>query len=164
MEREGEIGPDRFAEHALADHHRQDRGVQRDDLARPVHQHVAVLRRQLTRADVTLPGTARPEPVTPGPAQGVVAGNRDVRPERLPDVLADLDAFGAHRDPRTVQGLFPDREDRFPDLLALQRREFGDLRPPPGRQRGGVRVILGLGFPGPRPQWITAAEPRVDLQ
>ncbi|WP_236719182.1 hypothetical protein [Wenjunlia vitaminophila] len=37
---QGEVHLHRIAEHMLADHHRQHRGVQRDDLARPVRQDV----------------------------------------------------------------------------------------------------------------------------
>ena len=121
VEREGQVRPDRLAEHSLAGHHRQHRGVQGDDLARAVDHHVAVLLRQPRRPRIALPGPPGAEPVPPGPAQRVVAGDHGIGPEPLPDILADLDVLGPHGDPRAVQRLLPDREDRLPDL----RRDAG---------------------------------------
>ena len=107
----------RVAEDPLADHHGQHGGVQRDDLAGPVHQHVPVLGRELGRAGIPLARPARPEPLPPDPAEDRVAGDRRARAEPLPDVLMDHAFPGAHAHLRPAQGLLANREDRFPDLL-----------------------------------------------
>src|SRR2546430_1560453 len=75
-------------------------------------------------ARVTLPGAARPEPLDPQPAKGLVAGHHHVRVELLPHVLVDHPFAGLHTDPRPVQRLGPHRPDRFPD-------RFGDARAHP---------------------------------
>ena len=79
----------RVAEHPVADLHRQRRGVQRDDLARAGAPPRA-------RSSPAGPPTGhsaagrRPGRTTPArPGEGPVAGNRRVRAELLPDVLAD---------------------------------------------------------------------------
>jgi hypothetical protein len=46
IEGDRQIRLHRVTEDTIADHDRQDRGVQRDDLARPVDHHMPVLHRQ----------------------------------------------------------------------------------------------------------------------
>ena len=104
VQAEGERGGHRLAEHVLADLDPERAGIQRDDLPGPVDHHMLAGERQLRRRPgVTLPGAAGTEPFDPHRPQGLIAGNRHLRAEPVPDVLADQPFPGLHRDPRPVQ-------------------------------------------------------------
>ena len=62
--------------------------------------------RQLRRRPgIPLPGAAGAEPLEPHRPQGLIARDRHLGAEPLPDVLADQPLPGLHRDPRPVQAL-----------------------------------------------------------
>ncbi len=130
VQRDREVALHRVAKDPFPDHDRQHRGVQRDDLARPVDQHVPVLGRQLSRPGITLPGPARAEPFPPCPAKRVVTGDLGLGAEPLADVLPDHVVLGPHRHLRPAQRLLTDREDCLPDLLS-DRRVAAALPQPP---------------------------------
>jgi len=132
VEAEGQVNAHRVAEYALAHLHRQHRSVQRNDLPGTGNHDVAGLHRQLSRAGVTLARPARPEPLPPYPAKRPVAGNPGpgLGAERLEHVLPDQEILGAHRDPRAVQRLLPDRQHRFPDLPGDAGMPAGLPQPP----------------------------------
>ncbi len=128
IQRQCQVHRDRLAEDVLADLDRQHGGVQRDDLARPVHHHV--LGGGLHRGggtQVALPGAAWPKPLGPHHPQRLVGRQLHARPEPLPHVLMDQPLPGPHADLGAVQRLSMDRMDRFADLLA-------DAMPTPAAQ------------------------------
>ena len=139
---QGQVNAHRVAEHALADLHRQHRGVQRDDLPGTGDHDVAGLCRQPVRAVVARAGPAGTEPLSPDPAERPVAGEPRLGAERLAHVLADQDVPGFHRHPGAVPCLLPDRQHRFPDLPGDAGMSPGFPQPP---------VIGAADQPGPAP-------------
>ncbi len=115
---QGQVDRNGVAEDVLADLDRQDRGVERHHLARPVDHDVPAGRDLLGaggRAQVPLPCSAGAEPLLPHRPQRRVARHRLVGTEGLPDVLVDQTLAVLRAELGTVQRLRPDREQRLPD-------------------------------------------------